>query len=183
MVIYDNVDLPDELFQYVPVNKKGDCLFTSNFREINKLGTEITIVKLEKSDAEILLYSRANNKPLARPDLDGDERAAFDRLIEEIDGLPLTSILPGRLSTKNKGRLPSCGKDIERSTEVLWESEDDYSVYQRRSAGIVFSLAYDELSETEQVGDAVKILLDSMSFISPDEIPEDLLREILSAQE
>ena len=32
----------------VPINKKGDCIFTSNFREVNNLGTEINIVKLDR---------------------------------------------------------------------------------------------------------------------------------------
>jgi tetratricopeptide (TPR) repeat protein len=183
LVIYDNVDLPDELFKYVPVNKKGDCLFTSNFREVTNLGTEISIVKLDRTDAEILLYSRANNKPLAKPDLDGDQRAAFDRLIEEIDGLPLTLNSAGALIDKKQWSFTDMWQRYEKSAEVLWESEDDYSVYQRRSAGIVFSLAYDELCGTDKTGEAVKSVLDSMSFLSPDEIPEDLLREILRAQD
>jgi tetratricopeptide (TPR) repeat protein len=183
LVIYDNVDLPDELFRYVPVNRKGDCVFTSNFREVRNLGTEISIVKLDKTDAEILLYSRANNSPHTKPDLDGDERAAFDRFIEEIDGLPLTLNSTGALMDKKQGSFAKLWQRYERSTEVLWESEDNYSTYQRRSAGIVFSLAYDELCGTDKVGDAVKILLDSMSFISPDEIPEDVLQMILATKD
>ncbi len=43
----------------------------------------------------------------------------------------------------------------------------------------MFSLVYDELSETENVGPAVRLLLNAMSFLSPDEISEDLLQEIL----
>jgi tetratricopeptide (TPR) repeat protein len=183
LVIYDNVDLPDELFPFVPVNKKGDCIFTSNFREVRNLGTEINIVKLDRADAEILLYSRANNRPLTKPDLDGDERVAFDSLIKEIDGLPLTLNSTGALVDKKQWSFADLWKRYERSKEILWESEDDYSVYQRRSAGIVFSLAYDELCGSENTGNAVKIVLDTMSFISPDEIPEDLLRKILTAQD
>jgi tetratricopeptide (TPR) repeat protein len=183
LVIYDNVDLPDELFSYIPVSKKGDCIFTSNFREVRNLGTEINIVKLDKTDAEILLYSQANNKPHTQPDLDGNEREAFDRLIEEIDGLPLTLNSAGALIDKKQWSFADLWKRYERSNEILWESEDDYSVYQRRSAGIVFSLAYDELGGTDKIGNAVKVVLDSMSFISPDEIPEDLLGKILEARD
>jgi tetratricopeptide (TPR) repeat protein len=180
LVIYDNVDLPDELFKYIPVSKKGDCIFTSNFREVRNLGTEISIVKFDKGDAEILLYSRANNQPLTKPDLDGDEQIAFDRLIKEIDGLPLTLNSTGALIDKKQWSFADMWQMYETSTEVLWDSEDDYSVYQRKSAGIVFSLAYDELCETDKIGDAIKILLDSLTFISPDEIPEDLLIQILN---
>jgi tetratricopeptide (TPR) repeat protein len=43
-------------------------------------------------------------------------------------------------------------------------------------------MAYDELSEAEKIGNAVKIVLDSVSFLSPDEIPEELLQEVLKTQ-
>jgi tetratricopeptide (TPR) repeat protein len=183
LVIYDNVDLPDELFKFVPVSKKGDCLFTSNFREVRNLGTEISIVKLERTDAEILLFSRANNKPLTKPDLGGEELAAFNSLLEEIDGLPLTLNSTGALIDKKQWSFVDMWQRYKRSAEIVWESEDDYSAYQRRSAGIVFSLAYDELCCTEETGSLVKTVLDSMSFISPDEIPEDLLQEILKVRD
>lgn len=179
LVIYDNVDLPDELFKYVPVNKKGDCLFTSNFREVRNLGTEISIVKLDRTDAEVLLYSRANNTPLTNPNLDGAELAAFDRLIEEIDGLPLTLNSTGALIDKKQWSFSDMWQRYEKSNEILWDSEDKYSGYQKKSAGIVFSLAYDEISSAEKIGNTAKLILDRVSFISPDEIPEELFTHIL----
>lgn len=182
LVVYDNVDEPAALYPYVPVGKNGDCIFTSNFRDAKNLGTEIKIEKLEKADAEILLYGRASGIPGTLPELDGEERAAFDRLIEEIDGLPLTLNSTGALIDKKQWSFTDLWKRYERSKEVLWESEDKYSAYQRRSAGFVFSLAYEELCATESTGEAVKIILDSVSSISPDEIPEDLLQKILEKQ-
>ncbi len=90
LVVYDNVDEPKELFPFVPVSRNGDCLFTSNFREVTALGTEINITKLSKTDAEILLFSRANNQPYLPLEIGGEEKESFDHLIDEIDGLPLT---------------------------------------------------------------------------------------------
>jgi tetratricopeptide (TPR) repeat protein len=183
LVIYDNVDLPNELFPFLPVNKNGDCIFTSNFPEVTNLGTEIGLRKLDKADAEILLYSRAYNRPQTIPDLTSDERTAFDALISEIDGLPLTLNSTGALIHKKpQWNFARFWEKYQKTPEIAWESEDDYSVYQRKSAGIVFSLAYDELCEAEKVGEAVKIVLDSVSFISPDEIPEELLQEVLKTQ-
>src|ERR1044072_3163570 len=179
LVIGDNVDEPAELFPFVPVNKKGDCIFTSNFREVTELGTEIDIAKLNPADAEILLYSRANNKPLTIPDLREKEKAAFDELIREIDGLPLTLNSTGALIYKKDWTFEKFWQKYENEPKIVWESEDNYSTYQRKSAGIVFSLAYDELSQDSKAGQAVRVLLNAMSFLSPDEIPEDLLQEIL----
>lgn len=179
LIIYDNVDSPKELFPFVPVNKKGDCLFTSNFRDITALGTEIIITKLSHPDDEILLFSRANNQPHKVPELDGEEKTAFENLLREIDGLPLTLNSTGALISKKDWTFVRSWQKYEQTPSIAWESEDDYSTYQRRSAGIVFSMVYDQLCEAENTGRAVELLLNAMSFLSPDEIPEDLLQEIL----
>jgi tetratricopeptide (TPR) repeat protein len=183
LVIYDNVDLPGELFPFVPTLLKGDCLFTSNFPEVENLGTVIDIKKFNKTDAEILLYSRYINQPHSIPDLSGEEKEAFDNIIEEIDGLPLTLNSTGAFILKKKWKFKRFWEEYEETPEIAWESADDYSVYQRKSAGIVFSLVYDELCATENVGTAVKALLSAMTFLSPDEIPENLLQEILRNQD
>jgi tetratricopeptide (TPR) repeat protein len=182
LVVYDNVDLPNELFKYVPFNKAGDGLFTSNFREAGSLGTEVSIAKLNKTDAQLLLYRRAYNAPAAMPELNEEELEAFHVLIQEIDGLPLTLNSVGALIYKKQWTFETLKKKYAKMPEITWESEDPFSVYQKKSAGRVFWMVYEELCGAKLVGDAVKIILDSVSFISPDEIPEDLLQEILRAQ-
>lgn len=182
LVIYDNVDEPAKLAPFVPINKGGDCLFTSNFPGVAHLGTQVIIEKLDKDAAEMLLYSRANREPLSKPKLTGEERTAFDALIAEIDGLPLTLNSTGAFICQNDLTFAEFRKIYE---EAVWDTEDDFGIYenrQQRSAGKVFSLVYDELCKSEDTGEAVKLLLDSISFISPDEIPAELLIEILKRQ-
>lgn len=183
LVIYDNVDLPGELFPFVPTLLKGDCLFTSNFIEVEQLGTVIDIKKFNKTDAEILLYSRYTNRPHTEPDLSGAEKEAFDIIIKDIDGLPLTLNSTGAFIQKKKWKFKRFREQCEKTPQIAWESADDYSVYQRKSAGIVFSLVYEELCAMEKVGIAVKAILNAMTFLSPDEIPEDLLQDILKQQD
>lgn len=184
LVLYDNADLPSELRPFVPVNLRGDCIFTSNFRGSTRLGTDVSIRKLDESDAGILLYSRAVNKPYSTPVFnDPGEREAFGRLLEEIDGLPVTLNSTGAVIYEKDWTFERFWKKYEQTPEIAWDSEDEFSDYQNKSAGKVFSLAYTELIQMKDIGDAVKIVLDSMSFISPDEIPEDLLQEILRTQD
>lgn len=179
LIVYDNVDEPARLRRFVPQNKGGDCLFTSNFRDVNKLGTDVSIKKLEKFDAEMLLFSRANNEPNTIPNLEGDEKEAFEKIVREIDGLPLTLNSTGAIIDKRLWSFADFWQRYEKAPELAWGSEDDYSDYQHKSAGKIFSFLYCELCESGTIGEAVKIVLDSISFISPDKIPEDLLLEIL----
>jgi tetratricopeptide (TPR) repeat protein len=179
LVIYDNVDLPEELSFFVPVNKKGHCVFTSNFSDAAFLGTEISIEKLDKTDSGILLYSRAKGIPHQTPNVTGNEKTPFENLITEIDGLPVTLNSSGAVIFKKKWNFQRFWRKYNETPEIAWDSEDPYSTYQHKSAGKIFSLVYNELCEAENKGKAVKIILDSISFISPNEIPEDLLRAIL----
>jgi tetratricopeptide (TPR) repeat protein len=182
LVIYDNVDVPKELFPFVPVNKNGDCLFTSNSAEVAQLRTEIGFNKLGPSDAGILLFSRAKNSPNSVPELEGEEKVAFDCLIAEIDGLPLTLNSTGAAIGLRHWTFTKFWQRYQKTPEIAWDSEDSYSVYSNRShrsAGKVFSLIYDELTATGRTGDAVKLLLDAICFLAPDEIPEELLQAVL----
>ncbi len=181
LVVYDNVDEPATLRPFVPVSRNGDCLFTSNFRDVSNLGTDVSIAKLDKTDAEILLYSRAHNRPHSVPQInDKTERKVFDAIIEEIDGLPLTLNSAGAFIGRNELAFAEFRKIYE---DTVWNTEDEFDPYenrkQSRSAGKVFSLVYDELCKNEKTGIAVRILLNSMCFIAPDEIPAELLLEIL----
>lgn len=182
LVIYDNVDLPEQLYPFVPVTGNGDCLFTSNYTGSVMLGAEVGIVKMGNAEAGRLLYSRSLGKPDAEPDLKGKEKEAFDDLLKEIDGLPVTLTSTGAVIFKKQWSFERSWKEYNKTPEIAWDSEDSYSPYQHRSAGRIFSLVYGELTKDRKLGKAVKLVLDSVSFISPDEIPEDLLQEILKKQ-
>lgn len=182
LVIYDNVDLPEQLSEFMPVTENGDCLVTSNYAEAIMLGTQVGIEKMRGEEAAMLLYSRSVGDPRAVPDLKGKEHEAFDQLLEEIDGLPVTLTSTGAVIFKKQWSFERFWSEYNKTPSIAWDSEDPYSKYQNRSAGRIFSLIYDELTKDRKVGKAVKIVLDSISFISPDEIPEDLLQKILEEQ-
>lgn len=182
LVIYDNVDLPEQLSEFVPVTKNGDCLFTSNYAEAIMLGTPVDIEKMKNAEAAKLLYSRSVGDPRAVSDLNGKEQEAFDKLLEEIDGLPVTLTSTGAVVFKKQWTFERFWKEYNKTPSIAWDSEDPYSKYQNRSAGRIFSFIYDELTKNRKIGKAVKLILDSVSFISPDEIPEDLLQKILETQ-
>jgi tetratricopeptide (TPR) repeat protein len=182
LVIYDNVDLPQQLYPLIPLTDNGDCLFTSNFEGSVLLGTDVGIEKMEVDDAGKLLYNRSVGKLDAAPDLDGKEKEAFENLLKEIDGLPVTLTSFGAVIFEKKWSFERAWAEYNKTPEIAWESEAFYSPYQHRSAGRIFSLVYEELTKDRKTGKAVKLVLDSVSFISPDEIPEELLQRILKEQ-
>ena len=186
LVIYDNVDIPDDLFPFVPLNKKGDCLFTSNFPSITNLGEEVTIKKLDKTDAEKLLFSRSTNIPDKEIEFsDEEEQKAFEKIVEEIDGLPVSLNTTGAFISKKVISFEEFYRKLNRTPEILLENEDGFDSYQNKSALKAFSIALDDISEKkdddefENSAELAQKLLFASSFLAPDNIPEILLQKTL----
>jgi tetratricopeptide (TPR) repeat protein len=186
LVIYDNVDIPDDLFPFVPLNKKGDCLFTSNFPSITYLGVEVTITKLDKYDAEQLLFSRSHNLPRQEIGIpDKQERKAFEKIIEEIDGHPLSLNTTGAFISKKIISFEEFYRKLNRTPNTLLENEDGFDKYQNKSALKAFTIALDDIAEKkaddefENSANLAQKLLFVVSLIAPDNIPEILLQKTL----
>lgn len=184
LAIYDNVDLPFELNGYVPNQKKGDCIFTSNFDDIADLGEEVNINKLSVDDSRSLLFNRKEGKQNETPYFkDAREEEYFEKLIKEIDGLPLALSTTGAFIRKKKLKFKEFWRRFEKKEKVIIENEDGAGVYQNGSALRAFLVAFEE-NTTQKEGDlpgiaeVVKLVYEVTSFISPDNIPEEFLRSI-----
>jgi tetratricopeptide (TPR) repeat protein len=188
LVIYDNVDKPDELNPYVPQNKKGDCLFSSNFHLIERLAESVNIEKLDEPDAESLLFSRANNKPHTKPQFsNAKEQEAFENIVEEIDGHPLSLNTSGAIISEQNISFAEYERKLQRAPDILLENEDGFDKYHRKSTLKAFSIAIEDISgkkandKFKNSADLAKKLLFAASFIAPDNIYEDFLQKILQA--
>jgi len=186
LVIYDNVDVPRELKLFVPVSKKGDCLFTSNFPAITNLGKDINIEKLDKPDARQLLFSRANDEPRSKIKFSSDEnKKAFEKIVEEIDGHPLSLNTTGAYISENKISFVEFEGKLQRTPNILLENEDGFDNYQRKSALKAFSIAIDDIAikkpkdNFKNSAELAQKLLFAAGFLAPDNIPEILLQRIL----
>ena len=183
LVIYDNVDLPEDLKPYVPTSLNGDCLFTSNFDEVKNLGAIVEINKLTKPQSKRLLYSRSTNTPHKNPTYkNAQDQKGFDEIINEIDGHPLALNTTGAFISKNRISFQKFAKKLENEPNIILENEDGFDNYQRKSVLKAFSIAIDDISETKQEDKfaessiLARKILNMVSFIAPEEIPEEFLR-------
>lgn len=187
LVIYDNVDVPAELNPYVPLSKSGDCIFTSNFQAVKRLGEEISIEKLDKDEAKALLFSRANSAPHSLIKFDDEkEQKAFENIVREIDGHPLSLNTTGAfISFLDPISFAEFERKLKRKPEVVFDQKDKFDTYHNETALKAFSIAIDDISEPKD-GDefenspelAQKVLFAS-AFVAPENIPEDLLQKTL----
>ncbi len=189
LAIYDNVDLPFELKKYIPNQKKGDCIFTSNFSDVADLGEKVNINKLDVDDSRRLLFNRKEGKQNETPHFkDAQEEEFFEKLIEEIDGLPLALSTTGAFIRKKKLKFSEFWRRFEKKEKVIIENEDGAGVYQNGSALRAFLVALEENTTQKEddlpgIAELVKLVYGVTSFISPDNIPEEFLRDIFNSVE
>jgi tetratricopeptide (TPR) repeat protein len=183
LVIFDNVDIASDIKPFVPANLKGDCLFTSNFPPVKELGKEVAIHKLGEDDSKLLLFSRANSTPHQTPTFDDQtEAVAFDKILFEIDGLPISLTTTGAFIAKKQISFAKYLQRLNETPEIILETEDDFGTYHKKSALKAFSIAFDENTNTNdspQLAEAVKILYFAASFLYPDDIHEEFLHKYL----
>jgi tetratricopeptide (TPR) repeat protein len=183
LVIFDNVDIASDIKPFVPNNLKGDCLFTSNFPAAKELGKEVAIHKLGETDSKLLLFSRANSTPHQTPTFDDQtEAVAFDKILFEIDGLPISLTTTGAFIAKKQISFAKYLQRLNETPEIILETEDDFGTYHKKSALKAFSIAFDEntvSNDSPQLAEAVKILYFAASFLYPDDIHEEFLRKYL----
>jgi tetratricopeptide (TPR) repeat protein len=196
LAIYDNVDEPAELKEFVPTNRNGDCIFTSNSRAVSNLGAEVEIVKLAEAEARALLFARANTASGAvkggaasgEPVFQSDaERDAFANIIAEIDGLPIALVTTGAVIAARQLSFADYANLVRQTPEAALGAEDDFDRYHKRSARKAFSIALDEMAgaqkgDSKEIGNeksAVREILTAAALVAPDDIPEEFLQNYL----
>lgn len=187
LVIYDNVDIPADIKPLVPNNLKGDCIFTSNFPGVKNLGKEVGITKLDETDSQVLLFSRAKSVPHQKPDFaDEKEQEAFEKIVKEIDGLPISLMTTGAFIAKEQLSFQEYLERFEEEPETIIETEDEFGEYDKKSALKAFTIAIEENTKTDgknenekQIAKAVKNLYFVAAYVAPDDIHEEFLRKHL----
>ncbi len=176
LLIFDNVERLEFVTRFLPVQGRGHILLTTRMEVIGKPVTKVDLNPLEVEEAATFLLRRADiiqqDHILATATSQDQEQATA--LSMEVDGLPLA--------------LDQAGAYIEELSCPLSEYLDLYHAHrktllQRRgertfghpdSMVATVSLA---LAKIEALNPAAKELLFLYAFLSPDNIPQTILRK------
>lgn len=182
LAIYDNVDEPASLAPFVPNQKKGDCLFTSNDWLIRSLGKEIQIDKLETENAALLLFrcSRGDNEAIISF-IDDAEQTAFWKVVGDLDGLPVALNTTGAFIGQQSISYTEYLENLEVLPDLDLEHTDEFNPY-KKTVLQAFVLAIDANTNVEDssISEAVAELYRAASLVAPDDIPEEFLRAFLA---
>ena len=165
LLIFDNADTPNILKPYIPLVRTGHVLLTSRSNTFRNLGIAdpIELPPLAIADAvQFLLESTS------REDASAEEKNAATDIAEELGGLPLA--LEQAAAYIEQGATFCHYLRSYRQRAIPWLEEST-----AESRGYPDSVATTWLLNFEAVGEASAELLRFTAFLSPNEIPYELL--------
>lgn len=180
LLVFDNVVRCEEFeAQYKPHGTSGSILITTQSTEVKDISPNRVFVKgFGESDGARLLLRYLDEDERARSGISDDIEDA-KKISRQVDGLPLMIATIAGYISKTKKELPEFLSQLDESPKTFqrWGYENGpFSSGYKDSAGnrkiaTVFDIAL------RAVKPRSRDVLDALSFMSPDDIPETMLFE------
>ncbi|KAI9172710.1 nb-arc and tpr domain containing protein [Paramyrothecium foliicola] len=168
LMIFDNADNPDVLYDWLPEQGRGCIIVTSKYPYVKegayRLDRGLQLDPFPPEDGAEMLRRLSNFEQ----GLNVVE--ASIRISKALGGLPLAIFQMSGIIRENHLSF----KDFED-----WYAEDAKMLYNLRARGMQTNYQYTVSTAwaIEQLGEAERSLLKVLSVLDPDRIPEDLLTE------
>jgi len=174
LLILDNADDLRLAQEFLPTSHKGYILFTTRAQASGAIAASIEVEQLTPRESVLLLLRRAKllDKDAPLDHAQATDRTTAERIVQEMDGLPLA--------------LVQAGAYIEETGCSLEDYLDLYAAHRKDLLAWRSHLALDypetvattwalSFQQVEQANPAAADLLRLCAFLAPDIIPEALL--------
>ena len=165
LLVFDNADSPEVLLEYWPISSTGAVIVTSRDPRAPSMffgSVKMDLQPLYQADALALLCKSVGTNP------HGDEFQACQDLLDNLGGSPLAISQMGGLIRRRAMTFADCNTYFS-------ETANEHDVSHRSSEALNTSISSVwDLTFTELSLEARK-LLQILSFLDPDHIPESLV--------
>lgn len=178
LIVVDNVEDPREAGRFLPNSDNGHILITSRRQHLAEIGIRVSepivLDELSPEEAAELLWKHSGAK---REIVPRDELQAAKELVNLLGGLPLALEQAAAMICDNYSVAEYLRLWRERRV-ALFEYEEALDAGHPESVVTTFALTFERIRQHAQQNPRhrqVPDLLKLMAFLSPDEIPFDLL--------
>lgn len=176
LLILDNADDMALLSDFLPGEYKGHLLLTTRSQALGRIATSIPVEKMELSEGIEFLLRRAK---LLSPDESLESvsqalRTSAQRLVEELDGLPLALEQAAAYIEELECTLAEYLTLFKKHRLALLKRQSHLSTDYPLTVANTWALSF---AQVEQANPAAAELLRLCSFLHPDAIPEAMLTE------
>ena len=176
LLILDNVDDLQVVHELLPTKGKGHVLLTTRIQAVGNVGNKIEVEKMDQEDGILFLLRRARKVGLddSLAQISEKDREESQEIAEALENLPLALDQAGAFIEETQITLLEYRKLLSTSKEkiLLWRGAtlSDHP----ESVASTFSLSFQKV---EQENSEAADLLRLFAFLSPDAIPEELIKE------
>ncbi len=174
LLILDNADDLSLAVEFLPTNHKGHILFTTRSQSAGTIATNIEVERLSVQEGILLLlrWCRLLDSDVPLDQARSADRAIAERIVREMDGLPLAIVQAGAFVQETGCSLEDYlnlyathrQKLLARSSRLILDHPD--------TVATTWSLSFQHIERTNL---AAADLLRFCAFLAPDAIPESLL--------
>ena len=174
LLILDNADDLRLAQEFLPSSHKGYILFTTRAQASGAIAASVFVEQLAPRESVLLLLRRAKllDKDASLDQAQASDRVAAERIVKEMDGLPLALVQAGAYVEETGCSLEDYLHlySTHRKDLLAWHSRllPDYP----DTVATTWLLSFQQI---EQASPAAADLLRLCAFLAPDAIPEELL--------
>ncbi|GCE06796.1 FxSxx-COOH system tetratricopeptide repeat protein [Dictyobacter aurantiacus] len=167
LLIVDNVDDLSFIYDYLPRRGNGNILLTTRASAVGSLTIPITLETMSVEEGTRFLLRRAR-----RPHTLPEEVAEAEKIVVALGQFPLALDQAGAYIEETASRFCDYRLLYEQHRHALLSRRGWQSMRYPESVATTWSLSFQRI---EQVNPAAAELLNLCAFLSPDDIPEELL--------
>lgn len=170
LLIFDNVEDLGLLHDFIPSLFAGHILLTTQAQAIGTLAESIEIERMQRDEGALFLLRRAKLIDRASE----EDWAKAEEISETLDGLPLALDQAGAFIEETTCSLSEYLRLYLIERVSLLQERGGASFDHPESVAVTFLLAFEKI---EKANCAAADLLRLCAFLSPDDIPEEIMTE------
>ena len=177
----DNADDLPMAREFLPSSHNGYVLFTTRDQAAGMIAASIEVEKLSSQDGTLLLlrWSKRLDKNNSLDQAKAEDRAAAERIVEEMDGLPLALVQAGAYVVETACSLADYLELYKTHHKELLARHSRLMLDYPETVATTWSLSFQQI---EQQSPTAADLLRLCAFLAPDAIPEELLMRGITEQ-
>ena len=176
LLILDNADELSLAQEFLPTSHKGHVLFTTRDQAAGVIAASVEVEELSPRDGTLLLlrWSKRLDRDASLNQARAVDLAAAERIVKELDGLPLAIVQAGAYIQETGCSLTDYLNLYTTHRKVLLARRSRLMLDYPHTVATTWSLSF---RRVEQQSPAATYLLRLCAFLAPDAIPEELLMQ------
>lgn len=188
LLILDNIEDVNQIKKYPFPNENGHIIYTSNFSWVRNFGSKVSFEVMEKDEAELLLFRRAEqNSKILHNYISKDALPIIREIVSELGLLPLAINIAGSYIAENQKTFADFLALYRDYGDEFLTLEDESDSYPYQSVFKVFSMAFESISNPKNENERARLISESAvyclktaSLLAPDNIPEEIFKEVVA---